>query len=92
MFYLYEKSYSFPVQIAVSIGFLLSINTANQLSMVMFELAMYCVGFILVQLIFYALYEKMDNKNTLKPAKNVPLMLFTLSIVSLLLYVVGTLL
>ena len=92
MFYLYEKSYSFPIQTAINVGTILVINYATTFLKIMFELAMFCVGFLLVQILFYPLYERLDSVNSLKPARNIPLMFFTLSIVGIILYVVGLIL
>ena len=88
-YFLYEKSYHFPVQIAVGVGTLCLVNFLQSFYIIMFELAMFSVGYLLVHIIFYALYEKIDNRHTLKAARNVPLMLYTLSIVSMLLYAIG---
>ena len=89
IFFLYEKSYSLAIHSAITIGTMFVIDFSAGILDVMFALAVYCVGFILVQIIFYALYERLDNSYVLKPARNVPLMLFTLSIVSMILYTVG---
>lgn len=85
-YYLYEKSYTFPIQTAVGIGTLLFVNFDLSFLMMLYQLAMFAAGFILVQVIFYSLYEKLDNTHVLKPARNVPVMLYTLSIVSIILY------
>ena len=90
LFFIYEKSYGFPIQTAVTIGVLLLLNYTRTFLMTMFELSMFCVGFLIVQVLFYALYDRLDNHNTLKPARNIPLMLYSLGLVSLMLYVLGT--
>lgn len=89
LFYLYEVSYSLPIQTAVNVGILMAIDYTRTFMMTMFELAMFSCGFLLVQFLFYALYERLDNTHALKPARNIPLMFFTLSIVGIILYVVG---
>ena len=88
-FFLYEKSYEFAVQTVVCIATILLMEFKTDFYMLMFQLAMYCVGFFLVQIIFYALYEKLDNTYVLKPARNVPVMLYTLSVLSMILYAVN---
>lgn len=84
MYFLYEKSYQFAIQIIVMMGILFLIDYTESYLNVMFQLAMFCVGFMVVQLVFYPLYEKLDNNKTLKPARNIPLMLYTLSIVAII--------
>lgn len=86
-FYLYEASYSFPIQTAVNVGLLILVDYSRTFMKTMFEIAMFCVGYLLVQVIFYALHERLDNSYTLKPARNVPLTLFMLSIIGMILFV-----
>ena len=88
-YYLYEKSYSLPAQVAVVVGALIIIEFKSDLLMSLYSLAMYGVGYLLVQFIFYGLYEKLDNNYVLKPARNVPVMLIALSFVSMVLYSVA---
>lgn len=89
IYFLYEKSYSLPITVAVVVGSVLMVDFSFSFGLVMFELAMFSVGYVLVQVIFYALFERLDNTKVLKPARNVPLMLFTLSIVGMILYAVS---
>lgn len=88
-FFFYEKSYQLPTQTAVTIGTVLLVNFGSSIVIGLYSLAMYAAGFLLVQIIFYGLYERLDNVYTLKPARNVPVMLLTLSVVSMILYVVS---
>ena len=83
-FYLYEKSYQFAIQTITIVAVLLLINYSKPFLTVMFQLAMFSVGFMIVQLLFYPLYEKLDNTKVLKPARNVPLILYTLSILAMI--------
>lgn len=83
-YYLYEKSYQFAIQTITIVAVLLLIDYSKSFLTVMFQLAMFSVGFMLVQLLFYPLYEKLDNTKVLKPARNVPLILYTLSILAMI--------
>lgn len=88
-YFLYEKSYGMAIQTITTVGFLLLCDYAGTFLMTMFELSMFCVGFLLVQFIFWPLYERLDNHHTIKPARNIPLMLYSLSLVSMLLCVIA---
>ncbi len=90
IFFLFEVSYSLPIQTAINVGILLIVDMSRTFLNTMFELSMFCVGFLLVQFIFYAMHEKLDNGYVLKPARNVPVTLFMLSIVGMILYVIQT--
>lgn len=83
-YYLYEKSYQFAIQTITIMGILLLIDYSASLLNVMFQISMFCVGFLLVQLLFYPIYERLDNSKVLKPARNVPLILYTLSVLAMI--------
>ena len=88
-YFFYEKSYQLPTQTIVVVATLMLMDFGGKLLTNLFSLAMFSVGFILVQIIFYGLYERLDNVYTIKAARNVPVMLFTLSIVSMIFYVIS---
>ena len=88
-YFLYEKSYSFPTRIAVNVGTLLIISLTETIAINLYTLFVYSVGYVLAQVIFYGLYERLDNSQVLKPARNVPVMLLSLSVVSMIFYVVS---
>ena len=88
-YFLYERSYSFPVQIAVTVGAIMLIDFNIPFLTALFTLAMFSSGYLLTQVVFYALYEKLDSTYALKPARNVPVMLFTLRVVCMILYAVA---
>ena len=87
-YYLYETSYSLPIQVAVNTGILLLVDYGRTFMMTMFELAMFCVGYLLVQTLFLAIHDRIDNTSTLKPARNIPLMYVVLSIIGIILDVI----
>ena len=89
MFFLYEKSYQFATQSILSVSILLIVSYHAAFTDTMFELATYCLGFLVVQFIFFPLYAKMDNLNSFKPARNIPLTLYILSIISMIIYTVS---
>lgn len=89
MFFLYEKSYQFATQIIISVSILLIVSYHVEFTATMFELATYSLGFLVVQFIFFPLYAKMDNLNSFKPARNIPLTLYILSIISMIIYTVS---
>lgn len=88
-YYVYEKSYGLPIQTAVTLATILVVNYEQTFMLTMFELSMFCVGFLIIQLVMYPLYEKVDNTRVLKPARNIPLSLIVLSIISMIVYAVS---
>lgn len=90
-FYLFEKSYQFAAQTVLMVGIMLVFDYTLSLLNSMFLITMYCAGYILVQLLMYAIYDKLDNGHNLKPARNVPLMLYTISIIGIILSAIGML-
>lgn len=90
IYFLYESSYGLPIQTLVVVGILLLGDFTRSFGMSMYELLMMCVGYIIVQFVFYPIYDKLDNHHTLKPARNIPLMLYCLSIMAMIFYMVAT--
>ena len=90
-FYLSEKSYQFAAQTVLMVGIMLAFDYSLDLLHSMFVLTMYCAGYVLVQLLMYAIYDKLDNSNNFKSARNVPLMLYTITIISVILTAIGKL-
>ncbi len=90
-FYLYEKSYQFAAQTILLVGIMLVFDYSLSFLIGIFLVTMYCAGYILVQLLLYAIYDKLDNAHNLKPARNVPLMLYTISIIGIILSAIGML-
>lgn len=86
MFYLYEKSYQFATQSIIIIAIMLLIDYNIVMFDAMFQLAAYGLGFLAVQLVFAGLYSRLDNTKVLKSARNIPLMLYVLGIVSMIVY------
>lgn len=89
-YWLYVRGYSFAIENVICIGTLLLVDFTSGVWAAMFELGVFSIGFLLVQILFFSIYAKIDNKSNLKPARNVPLMLYTLSILSMIIYVIAT--
>ena len=88
-FFYYEKSYGLAVQTAVTIATILLFDFAQAgtgFVDILFTLAMFSVGYLLVQFVFYGLYERLDNNYSVKPARNVPLMLYISSVLCMCCY------
>ncbi len=91
-FFYFEKSYTLPVQSAVTAGTMFLVSFSSSIVDTLYTLAMFSVGYLLVQVIFYSLYERLDNTYALKAARNVPLMLYTLSALCMIFYAVSAML
>jgi len=89
-YWLYVRGYSFAIENVVCIGTLLMVDFYSGVWAAMFELGVFSMGFLIVQILFFSLYAKLDNSNNFKPARNVPLMLYTLSVLSMIIYVITT--
>ena len=83
-FYLYEKSYQFAIQTIVMIAVMLLVDYSGSFLNVMFQISMFCSGFLIVSVLIYPLYERLDNNKAFKPARNIPLLLYTLSILAMI--------
>ena len=88
-FYLYEKSYQFASQTVVMVAVMFVLDLSQTFLNSLYIVAGYAAGYLLVQILMFALYDKLDSKNTFKPARNVPVLLYTLCIIGMILSAVG---
>ena len=84
-FYLFERSYQFAAQTVLMVGIMIVTDLSQTFLNSLYIVAAYCAGYLLVQLLMYALYDKIDSRNNFKPARNVPVLLYTLSIIGIIL-------
>ena len=88
-YYIYEKSYQFAAQTIILVGILMVVDLSKDFLTSLYLTAAFCVGYLLIQIIMYPLYDKIDSRNNFKPARNVPVLLYTIGIIGLILTAVG---
>ena len=88
-FYIYERSYQFAAQTIILVGILLVVDLSQTFLFSLYMIAAYCAGYLLIQLIMYPLYDKIDSRNNFKPARNVPILLYPLGLMGFILTAVG---
>ena len=88
-FYLYERSYQFAAQTIIMVGVLVFVDLSGTLVDGLVLIAGYLVGYLLVQIVVFALHDKIDSKYNFKPARNVPVLLYTLCIIGIIFSAVG---
>ena len=88
-FYLYEKSYQFAAQVVVMTAVILVLDLSQSFLNNLYIVAGYMAGYLLVQVLMFALYDKLDSRNTFKPARNVPVLLYTLCLIGIIFSAIG---
>ena len=88
-FYLYERSYQFAAQTIIFVGIMIMVDLSQTFLNSLLIVAGYCAGYLLVQIVMFGLHDKIDSRNNFKPARNVPILLYTLCILGIILSAVG---
>ena len=88
-FYLYERSYQFATQTIILVAIMLLMNLSVSFMEALVVLAGYCAGYLMVQILMFALHEKLDNRYNFKPSRSIPILLYTLCILGIILSAVG---
>ena len=84
-YYLFEKGYQFAAQTILMVGIMMVTDLSQTFLNSFYVTAGYCAGYLLVQLLMFALYDKIDSRSNFKPARNVPILLYTMCILGIIL-------
>ena len=87
-YYHYEKNFMFVVHAVVVIGMLFASNTSLGLVEYIFSICMQFVGLLVVNLIFFALNHKINNKSMPEHIRALPPQLIIMSVLALICYLV----
>lgn len=87
-YYHYEKNFMFVVHAVVVIGMLFASNTALGFVEYLFSICMQFVGLLVVNIIFFALNHKINNKSMPEHIRALPPQLAIMSVIALICYLV----
>jgi len=88
-YYHYEKNFMFVVHAVVVIGMLFASNVALGFAEYIFSICMQFVGLFVVNLIFFALNHRINNKTMPEYIRALPPQLVIMSVISLICYLVA---
>lgn len=90
MYYYYDTSYSFIINLATTIGVLLTIDFNTSFARVIVTAAFVVLGYVIASLIFASMYSKLHNKRVSRIVRPVPITIVTMSIVAMIIYAIST--
>ena len=90
MYYYYDSTYSFIINLATTIGVLLTIDFNTSFARVLVATSFVVLGYVIASLIFAAMYSKLHNKKVSRIVRPVPITILTMSIVAMIIYAIST--
>lgn len=87
-YYHYEKNFMFVVHAVIVIGMLFASNITLDFATYMFSIGMQFVGLFIVNLVFFALNHKVNNRNLPEHVRALPPQLAIMSVLALICYLV----
>lgn len=88
MYYYYDTTYSFVINMGLTIGVMLSLNPIGDLLQVLINSAFASLGYILITLIFALVYSRLHNKKVSRIVRPVPITILTMSILAMIIYAI----
>lgn len=89
MYYYYDTTYSFVVNLGTSIGILISLNYTQPLLLTLFEGCMAAVAYIVVSGLFSLNYNRLANKRISRNVRPVPITIITIAILAMIIYAIS---
>ncbi len=89
MYYYYDITYSFVVNMAVTIGILFVVNFKQSFGMMISEAALISSGYIIVNVLFACVYARLHNQKISRNARPIPITIITMSIICMIIYAIS---
>lgn len=90
VFYVYEKSYTFMFMIVSVIAIVLNQDMIESTLIYTLSMLFYAIGFLVVNLIVYGVFYKVNGTYAPKSLKGLPLLLIILAVLSMACMVIGS--
>ena len=90
MYYYYDTTYSFVVNLGTSIGILISLNYAQPFALTVFGACMAAVSYVVVSGIFSLNYNRLANKRISRHVRPVPITILSIAVLAMIIYAIST--
>ena len=88
MYYYYDATYSFVINLALTIGVLLNINFSLSFGDTIIYTAFVCLAYVAISLLFAFIYPRLHNQKISKVVRPVPITILAMSVLMLILYAI----
>lgn len=88
MYYYYDATYSFVINLALTIGVLLIIDFTQNFGNAMIEALFICLAYMVVSILFALVYPRLHNQKISRIVRPVPITIMAMSVLMLILYAI----
>lgn len=90
MYYYYDITYSFVINLALTIAILLILNPALGIIETLCYSGFTAIAYVLTSLLFASFYKRLHNQKVSKLIRPVPITLLTMAILAMIIYMIST--
>lgn len=88
MYYYYDSTYSFVINLGITIAVLMSLNLTGSILETLCYSGFCAVCYILTSLLFATVYKRLHNKKVSKVVRPVPITILTMAVLAMIIYAV----
>ena len=88
MYYYYDVTYSFVINLALCIGILLNVDFTQSFANTLIQSSFVCLAYLGVSLLFAFIYPRLHNQKISKVVRPVPITIVAMSVLMLILYAI----
>ena len=89
MYYYYDTTYSFVINLGITIGMLFTLNPALNIIETLAYSGFTAIAFILTTMLFAFVYKRLHNKKVSRLVRPVPITILTMAVLAMIIYAVS---
>ena len=89
MYYHYDTTYSYVINLGLTIGILFCVDPTLGLAQTAINSAFIALGYIIVTVLFACVYHRLHNKKVSRLIRPVPITILTMAVLAMIIYAVG---
>ncbi len=89
MYYYYDITYSYVINLALTIAMMLCVNFKQSFLNMIIEVCFIVLGYILVSMLFGLIYRRLHNQKVSRLLRPVPITITTMAVLSMIIYAIS---
>jgi Na+-translocating ferredoxin:NAD+ oxidoreductase RnfA subunit len=89
MYYYYDATYSYIINLGTTVGMLLCVDLTNNIASVAINASLVGVGYVAVSILFALIYSRLHSKKVSRMFRPVPITILTISVLAMVIYAIS---
>lgn len=89
MYFYYDTTYSFVINLGTTIGALFCVNFVESFVSVVISMSFLALGYAIITLLFAFCYSRLHNSKLSKNIRPVPITIITMAVLAMIIYAIG---